>query len=32
MKIAKKYQNFSDNIKKIRVINKSKTQCKFASQ
>ena len=30
MKIAKKYQDFSDKIKNIIVINKSKTQCKFA--
>ena len=31
-KIAKKYQHFSDNIKKINVTNKSKTQYKFTFQ
>ena len=30
--MAKKYQHFSDNIKKINVTNKSKTQYKFTFQ
>ena len=32
MRGAKKYQDFSDNIKKIKEINRSKTQCKFTFQ